>query len=308
VAYHLAGHVMSVAGLFCGCLEGVLVLPPQEIRKEGQKLFIDYLKLTYLIPHDQSVPKDKGWILAQEIARKAKIYGEVKIDGNTHQSFSVYPEGYRVVLDWGGSVLPIDITEFLNRFHKYNDWTISRLDIAENIETVAREDIRVGQSKSVVDWFETSQVAGKVLKNWTGTGIGKRGKAGSYFRVYDCRKHKEGRAAKISRFGSFDFWRLEYELGREFLRRKGIDKFKDLNYQLLLDLWASETHKKGLYLDGTSEYLNVNQRDITVVEEELSNYNRFEMISRMVAKIDQRTINAVEKELEKRKKILDGKK
>ena len=250
-------------------------------------MFVDYLRITYLIPHRLgNGPVPKGYNLAQNYATRAKVGGEQYIDGCTYQAFHVYPEGLRVILDFGGSVLPVELNDFIRRFKIYEGWTVSRLDLAMNLDSCSPDQVEFGQSVKHQERYETEVVGGEKIKVWTGTEVGTRGKAGSFFRVYDAKKHKKGHAAKISRFGRYDFWRAEYELSREFLRRRGIHKVEQLTIELLMTLWASETYKKGIRDPEVSEYQEVRQEALPDVEQALEQARRFETIEKMVKKLD----------------------
>lgn len=256
----------------------------------GLSMFVDYLRLTFLIPHDKSERKGHGCTLAESYRTRALQGGELLIDGSHAQSFHDYPRGCLVKLDFSGSSLPIDIGDFFRRFARYNDWTISRIDLADNLPHLNRDMVRTGQSRHVNDWWETT---GDGIRIWTGTGVGKRGRAGSYFRAYDARKHREGIASKISRFGTADFWRIEYELCREFFRRKGFDKFGELNEIVLADLWANESYKKGVFYDETSEYVDIRGENTAVVTARMKQESRVLLIGRMVPKLDALHLEAV---------------
>lgn len=250
-------------------------------------MFIDYLRLSYFLPLDKEEKRKTGEAVARGIADRIKVCGEVKVDGSHKQQVRHTRLGTWVILDWGGSTLPLDLTEFLKRFRKYAGWKISRLDLAENIEHVTKEMVRPGQAKTIQEFHENiSTPSGNMAKVWTGTSIGRRGRAGSFFRVYDARKHVDGHAAKISRFGHYEFWRVEYELSREYFRRKGIHTVDQLTVELLESMWSSETYKKGVWIDGTSEYQQINLGTIEEVEEDMAHDNRVLMIERMARKLD----------------------
>lgn len=247
-------------------------------------MFVDYLRLSYLIPWGEETHPQHH--VAALVAQRAKVCGEEKIDGSHRQVVASYPEGLRIVLDWGGSNLPIDLDDFLRRFKAYKTWTISRLDLADNLDHLTRAQVHHGQAKTVNHWNDLQTVGDQVIEVWTGCGIGKRGSAGSYFRAYDARKHKEGHAAKISRFGTYEFWRIEYELSREYFRRRGIGCFGELDAERLGRIWATETNKKGVFYEGTSEYHNLRETPIAVVEEEMAQESRYTLVERMVRKMD----------------------
>lgn len=247
-------------------------------------MFVDYLRLSYLIPWgEDSLPRHH---VAASIAARAKVAGEERIDGAHRTTVASYPEGLRVVMDWGGSNIPVDNFDFFRRFRAYKDWTVSRLDLADNVDHLCQEDIRLGQAKTVNHWHEVQVCGDKPCQVWTGCGLGKRGAAGAYFRVYDARKHVDGRAAKVSRFGRYDFWRVEYELSREYFRRRGVEVLGELSPERLERIWATETNKKGVYYEGTSEYHNVRETPLEKVEHDMAQESRYQLIERMVRKLD----------------------
>lgn len=255
-------------------------------------MFVDYLRLSYLIPWESNTG-DKGVHVARDLARRYQL-GERKLDRAHRCKVYADLDGTRVVMDWGGSVIPLELTDFCKRFKAYGDWKISRLDLAENIEHLTRTQVRRGQSKVSQDYYHRTPLVGGDARVWTGCTVGKRGTGGSYMRVYDARKHKEGQAAKIARFGSCDFWRLEYELGREYFRRKGIHFFKQLNPEVLGRLWDLELYKKGVDYHETGEYRTFyDLREEDAVCEEIRDANRLKAISRMVRKMQTRNLRAV---------------
>ena len=252
-------------------------------------MFVDYLRLTYLIPRE--LPEDEK--LPPGMAHAERIYarhlaGETRIDGCHLFKAHHYPEGLRLIAEFGGSQCgdPMDLGDFFRRFKWWRDWTVGRMDLAENVEHATRAQIRSGQAREWEDRWTVEEVDGSPVRTWTGCMIGKRGTAGSYFRIYDARAHRAGHAAKVARFGTYEFWRVEYELSREFFRRNGYQTLRDFSPEILEMLWQNETYKKGLFINGTSEYHAVNRRDETEVSEEMSQQSRLGTIMQMVNKLD----------------------
>jgi hypothetical protein len=267
-------------------------------------VFVDYVQLTYLMPPDNTKPR--GYAQASKVAaahvrakrnpllnvRKADSQEQavaiaaakraLRIDGAHVVKVYDEPTGRRVIMHWGGADLPLDLTDLCRRFRPYAGWTLSRLDVADNVPQLAKEQLHTGRAETMDHRYDLTGAQ----PSWTGCGIGKRGTDSSYCRIYDARKHTAGHAGKLARFGTFDFWRIEYELGRRYLRSKGIDTVDQLTPTLLGALWSSETHKKGAAVFGTTEYTNVQQRPAQEVEDELRDWNRAEMIEAMFRKMD----------------------
>lgn len=267
-------------------------------------MFIDYLKLSYLLPTNNAERKP-GWHLAHQLVTRIREAGEVKVAGETHSSVQFTPDGVRIALDWGGSVLPLDIADTLQAFRRFNDWTVSRIDLAENVDHLARDQVYTGKTQIAVDWWELQHADHGTARNWTGCGIGRRGGGSAYCRIYDARKHKEGHAAKLSRFGTFEFWRVEYELGREYFRRKSIDTFNQITDELLADIWANETHLKGVCFPGTSEYRQTNLAPASTMAAALKDHNRAQQVCQLLAKMDHQGLESVRAYLAARQKDLD---
>jgi hypothetical protein len=260
-------------------------------------MFVDYLALTYKIPlpsegrRNQAVRK--GELLAKEIAHEIRVLGCVRVRGSTHQKIADYPDGTLVKLDFGGSVLPVDLDDFARWAKRWEGWTVSRLDVADNVTHAQRSKVKIGQA-NVVRWYESrSGVDGKVAV-FTGCTLGKRGGCGSFYRLYDARKHDEGRTAKIARFGSCDFWRSEFELPREWLRRRGINCPTQLTPAKLMDIWRNECHSKGLQYDETACYVGLRPRDEIEVADELKQDRRLESIERQLYGLNLRRLILVQ--------------
>lgn len=250
-------------------------------------MFVDYLKLSFWLPHGNPSAGGPGWKLAADYWHAARVDGCNSVDSCTRQSFRVEPDGLRIVLDWGGSRCPLDLADFLRRFRRYRGWKVSRLDLAENVPHLSRGDLEVGQAKQLRDFYEVepSLLDGRPVKVWTGSTIGARGGDAAFFRCYDARKHLDGRDAKVAKFGDCDFWRVEYEFSRRAMREQRVDVFGDLTVEVLSRLWASETNRKGVRFEGTSEYSARPMAEILGDEDELRDARRLQLILAMCAKI-----------------------
>jgi hypothetical protein len=255
-------------------------------------MFADYLRLTYLlplrVPEDQAVPP--GYVHAHRLWEEYTHCGERSLEkelGAHKVAFHNYPEGIRCILDFGGSVLPVDNNDFLRKFRAFKHWTISRLDLATNLERdVLRSELRIGQAVEANHHVDYSRVDGVTVENWHGCTIGVRGRAAAVFRVYDCKKHEEGKAAKISRFGHYDFWRAEYEMSREYFRRKGINTFGQLTPELMELIWSNESYNKGVDTDEAEYCANLIGEPIPKVENDMAQNSRLAQIWKMVEKLD----------------------
>jgi len=261
-------------------------------------MFIDYLRLSYWIPN--AAKPCRGDRHARQIAAEITEYKhrpDLLWDGTTvphridkaHRSACQHePTGSRVIMEWGGSAIPLHLADFRDRFCDYEGWTVSRIDLADNIPNASRELIYTGQAQSSKHyWLHKSAPNGEPIEIWNGCTIGKRGTQGSYFRVYNAAEETDKLAVahKIARFGTTNFWRVEYELCRECLRKMGFDTLIQLDLPTLEAMWNQELHKKGHPVGQTTEYLNVRQRDNDLTTAQLADERRANMIKAMLRKM-----------------------
>ena len=276
-------------------------------------MFIDYLKLSYLIQDNYQGSRSKAYWLAVEARTMIKVtgitnntekrpflpYGCTHVEVMEQPGTEDHPGGSLVVLHWGGSVLPTDLNDFCREFKKFKGWTISRLDLADNVNQLSKGEIRHGKTQIVHHWYTTSTTqGGETIEIWTGSGLGKRGSASSYFRCYDARKHEKGIPAKLARFGRYDFWRIEYELGRKYWQRKGIKLLEEiLNPDFLWKLWLQEIRKKGVFYKESIEYESLKAQSPLVENDILTdrkNYQRRKSILAMLKKLDKTNLEEIQ--------------
>lgn len=136
----------------------------------------------------------------------------------------------------------LEVDDFLNQFYKkfkvhnfFESTYISRIDLSANdyMNTFANKFFVHTKRKQELTHFYRDN---NVLK---GIAIGKRGKNFVYYKCYDKREDtKSARFKATERFASYNFLRHEYELGRKFIREKGVGfktDFKEL-FQYLFDI------------------------------------------------------------------------
>lgn len=134
----------------------------------------------------------------------------------------------------------IQIEQWLDWFHKIPDLprmfeksTISRVDLACNdyVNNLMSNKffIHTQRKQEVHRYYKSNNIL-------SGITLGKRGKNFLWFKIYEKRfDTKEAKAKAIKRFGTYNFLRMEYEIGRKVLREKNIG-FKELKEDSQ-DLW-----------------------------------------------------------------------
>ena len=231
-------------------------------------MFIDYLTVSFELPYKLPSARDRlvGTDLAQDIYTRIRIHGEDPkgINGATHIKIQNYPGHILIVIQHGGADLPIDLNDFCRHFKRlYKGWRLSRIDLADNITNVTREQVYYGKSANVHDYHQILRVQSdenEEIKVWTGGTYGKRGTQTAYMRIYDCRRHEAGKEAKINRHKSCDFWRLEYELGRRCLKQF-YDTIDDIDPENLMPLFNYLLHQKGVKYGESAPYVKPERRD-----------------------------------------------
>tara|TARA_Y100001970_G_C14244887_1_gene867431 strand:+ start:2575 stop:3393 length:819 start_codon:yes stop_codon:yes gene_type:complete len=132
-----------------------------------------------------------------------------------------------------------EVAKWLDWFYKIPDLnvffdksTISRIDLSANDYNNTFENkffILTKRKQEVTRFYRNNNI----LK---GICIGKRGKNFVWYKCYDKRVDtKSAREKAIERFGTCNFIRHEYEIGRKFLREKNIGfktNFKELFFYL----------------------------------------------------------------------------
>ena len=125
--------------------------------------------------------------------------------------------------------------------------------------------------------------------------MGSRGQQGSYCRIYDARKQtdKMAQAHKLARFGTTEFWRVEYELSRPCLRVMGYDTVDQMTPAVLQDIWHQEQRKKGYPVVDTTEYLQVRRRNNQATESDLADACRASLVIAMARKMQRPNLVAL---------------
>lgn len=124
----------------------------------------------------------------------------------------------------------------------FDDIKISRLDIAynkyhsdmSNIYIRNTYDSEVKKISAMIDGQEVLQTVY----------IGKRNNKAPFYRCYDKRYDVKGAVSSITRFGTTEYCRSEWELKRDYLRERGINTIDDLDSNVLNTMfkWLSK-HK-----------------------------------------------------------------
>lgn len=220
-------------------------------------MFVDYLTVTYDLPHDWQKNPTEHDRTALHLYRRHRA-GErdhlQKEYGFTTFKVQEYPDKILLVVQIGGSLMPLDLDDWYRNYcGPWAAWRVSRLDLAENLPTVLPHQIYTGRSRFRQDYSELHEIGDgqEPVKTWTGCTVGRRGTNNVYMRVYDCLAHVAGREAKIVRHGSCDFWRLEYEFPRAYLRRLPQELLHDFTPDVLERLYEAARSSKGVTYDET---------------------------------------------------------
>jgi len=232
-------------------------------------MFCDYLTVSFNIPHDCVDPQTPGLRVAENIYHRAKINGETEILGATLTKIVPYPKYILIVQQYGAAGIPVDNTDFCRHFGKlYEGWRITRLDLADNIEHVSQDDLYLGSTEVVNHYWVRKPTGdpGEFTEVWNGGQYGRRGSASVFMRVYDAREHTKGIPGKLARFGTSDFWRLEYEFNRRFLKNIA-DTMEELTPDMMAQLWDNALVRKGVLYDHTAEYSKVTKEGEKIAED-----------------------------------------
>ena len=100
-------------------------------------------------------------------------------------------------------------------------------------------------------------------------------------------------AHKLARFGTTEFWRVEYELSRPCLRVMGYDTVDQMTPAVLQDIWHQEQRKKGYPVVDTTEYLQVRRRNNQATESDLADACRASLVIAMARKMQRPNLVAL---------------
>ena len=272
-------------------------------------MFLDYLKFTAFIDEDEineSAPNNYG-LRPIDVYHRTRILGEVDIDNCTNCVVHYYPGRVFVKIEFSATKIPVHIQDAIRRFKPYSDWNLSRMDLAENLKHVTKESIHTGKSSIYVDYTRmlTNPDAhdGAFVATWNGCTIGARGNnsPSPYCRIYNCRQEREkARIAKMARHGSFEFWRLEYELGRQCLRRFNLETFGDITDAIMLhEIYQKCRSLKGTTVDHDVEFIKYDMKSNEQKSMDYTDLIRYERIEKALEKMQPEFIARVAKLIEK---------
>jgi hypothetical protein len=138
---------------------------------------------------------------------------------------------------------------------------VSRLDLFVNFEYLDLKNITFATTLgTTAEW----KVNGKL----SGYSQGCRGNQSIFLRIYDKRlQSMEDKEKAFRRFGSYDFYRLEYEIGREPLKNYGLNIATDITTDNIMNLWDLCVRLKPAIIDnkilGFNNISNLSKNNLT---------------------------------------------
>ncbi|MDP6821627.1 MAG: hypothetical protein QGG04_09190 [Candidatus Marinimicrobia bacterium] len=208
--------------------------------------FIDYCQLFLPIAREGVYNNDVKLSIKKSIIKN--LFDEslkTKLIENPELSINQY---IRMVFNHGGLILSlygkyfktlnfcenvsqvIRVGETIYNNHKedfdFNRVTISRLDIACNLPMFLNTHA-YKYHKTSIEKIKRWYTGKSKRENLTGIAIGNRGKYACQLTAYD-KRYSPNKADDLSRLSTYNYTRLEYKIGRRYLRKNlSVDDLKD---------------------------------------------------------------------------------
>jgi len=200
----------------------------------------DWLRIVYTPKYEFDLKKLKQWNFNHNklnisnlkcgVSNYQNHLTTVLNESDVHIFFTPNKEN-GLVFDFSGNSIPIfepfiQIQHFLNKFFtisKTDNFKISRLDVCINFPPIELGNLKplCARMRNYRKYTQDNVI--------TGYSIGARGGSALHCRIYHkFMQNRQELLKALNKYGTSNFTRLEYEIGKDHLRKLGIENFTQL--------------------------------------------------------------------------------